>query len=66
LPQDAAGLRDKLVSDAPSPLTYDAPKPPDVLEEDKIISTIKLNIKPENVRITPVDAVVLREILGRS
>src|SRR6202011_2789162 len=31
--QDAAGLREKLISDAPSPLTYDSPKPPDVLEE---------------------------------
>ena len=41
---------------------YDAPKPPDVLEEDKIISTIKLNIKPENVRITPVDAVFARDL----
>ena len=60
--QDATGLRDKLVSDAPSPLTYDAPKPPDVLEEDKIIGTIKLNIKPENVRITPVDAVFARDL----
>ena len=60
--QDATGLRDKLISDAPSPLTYDAPKPPDVLEEDKIIGTIKLNIKPENVRITPVDAVFARDL----
>jgi len=59
--QDAAGLRDKLISDAPSPLTYDAPPPADVLEEDKVVTTIKLNIKPENVRITPVDAVFARD-----
>ncbi|HKD42907.1 MAG TPA: pitrilysin family protein [Myxococcaceae bacterium] len=58
---DAVALKDKLVSDAPSPLTYDAPKPPEVLEEDKVISAIKLNIKPANVRITPVDEVFARD-----
>jgi len=52
---DAASLKDKILSDAPSPLTYDAPKPADVLEEDKVISALKLS--PTSVRITPVDEV---------
>ena len=55
--QDAQGLRDKLLSDAPSAITYDAPKPPDIVEEDKVIGAYKLSLKPENVRITPVDGV---------
>jgi len=59
--QDANGLKDKLVSDAFSPLTYDAPKPNDVVEEDKRVGAIKLNIKAENVRIIPVDEVFARE-----
>ncbi len=59
--QDASGLKEKLVSDAFSPLTYDAPKPADVVEEDKMIGAMKLNIKAEQVRITPVDEVFARE-----
>jgi zinc protease len=55
--QDAQGLRDKLLSDAPSAIKYDAPKPQDIVDEDKIIGTMKLNLKPENVKITPVDEV---------
>jgi zinc protease len=55
--QDAKALKDKLVSDAFSPLTYDAPKPPEVVEEDKAIGAMKLNIAPQNVRITPVEEV---------
>jgi zinc protease len=55
--QDAQGLRDKLLSDAPSSIKYDAPKPQDIVDEDRIIGTMKLNLKPENVKITPVDDV---------
>ena len=51
--KDAAGLKEKLVSDAFSPITYDAPKPQAVLDEDKVIGAMKLNIRPEAVRITP-------------
>ncbi len=32
-----------------------------MLEEDKIISAMKLNIKPENLRVTPVDEVFARD-----
>jgi zinc protease len=58
---DAAALKEKLVSDAPSPLKYDAPKPQDVLDEDQVVTAMKLNIRPENVRISPVDDVFARE-----
>jgi zinc protease len=58
--KDAAGFRDALVSDAPSPITYDAPKPREVLAEDKIISVLKLGIRPEAVRITKVEDVFAR------
>jgi zinc protease len=58
--KDAAGLRDRLVSDAFSPISYDAPKPDEVLAEDKMIGSLKLNIRPEAVTITPVDQVFAR------
>ncbi len=55
--KDAKGLKDSLVSDEFSPIKYDAEKPKELLEEDKVIGALKLGIKPENVKITPVDQV---------
>lgn len=51
--KDAAGLKDKLVSDAFSPIKYDAAKPKAVMDEDQVIGARKLNIKAEAVKITP-------------
>ena len=39
-----------------SSLKYDAPKP-DLAEEDRTIGGYKLNLRPENVRVVPVDSV---------
>ncbi len=55
--KDAEGLRDQLVKDDFSAIKYDAPKPEDIVAEDKTIGAYKLNIKPENVKIVPVDDV---------
>ena len=55
--KDAKGLADQLIADGFSTITYDAPKPKELLEEDKVIGARKLGIKPENVKITPVDEV---------
>lgn len=52
--KDAATFADQLASNAPSPITYTAPKPAEVMEEDKSISTFPLKIKRENVKIVPV------------
>jgi zinc protease len=54
--KDAEGLRDTLLKDAPSAIQYDAPKP-QLAEEDKVIGSYKLNIKPGNIRIVSVDDV---------
>jgi zinc protease len=55
--KDAEGLRDALVNDAVSTIKYDAPKPDDIVNEDKMLGTYKLNIKPENVTITNLEDV---------
>ncbi|MBR9975586.1 MAG: insulinase family protein [Bacteroidetes bacterium] len=52
---DAESFKNALVANAPSPVTYDTPKPPEVLEEDMIISTYALPFSEENIRILPVD-----------
>ncbi len=55
--KDAEDLRQRLINNTPSPITYDAPKPPEILEEDKIIQVYKLDFKPEKVKIVPVEEV---------
>ena len=51
--KDAAGLKDKLVSDAFSPIKYDSAKAQVVLDEDQVIGNRKLNIKADAITITP-------------
>lgn len=55
--KDAAGLKNALVSDAPSTMKYESEKPAELLAEDKVIGARKLGIKAENVKITPVEKV---------
>ncbi len=55
--KDANGLKAALLKDAPSPITYDAPKGEDVTAEDAKISVMKLGIAPSAVTVTPVEQV---------
>jgi zinc protease len=55
--KDAAGLKDKLVADAFSPIKYDGNKPQALLDEDKAIGARKLGISADAVIITPASAV---------
>ncbi|MBI2687676.1 MAG: insulinase family protein [Acidobacteria bacterium] len=54
---NAEDLKERLLSDAPSPMKYNSPKPDDIVEEDKIVSTKKLGFKPEQVTIVAVEQV---------
>lgn len=58
--KDAQSLKDALVNNTPSPITYQSPKPDNIMAEDKEISTFPLNIKAENVRIVPVADLFLK------
>ena len=53
--KDAQALAALLTSDAPSEIKYDAPKPPDIVAEDKVIGAYKLGVKPEHVHIVKVE-----------
>src|SRR6185369_5854634 len=55
--KNAEGIRDAIVKNTPSPITYNSPKPKQVMDEDKIIQDYRINVKPEDVVITPVDRV---------
>jgi zinc protease len=49
-------LADKLLSDAPTPITYDtAGTPPEILAEDKIIEKFPVPLNKDAVRVVPVD-----------
>jgi zinc protease len=55
--KDAAGLRDAIVTNKPSSITYNAPKPKEITDEDKTIEAYKIIVKPADVTIVPVDKV---------
>jgi zinc protease len=54
--KDAAALKQRLIADTVSTVTYDAPKPAAIVAEDKVIGALKLNIAPGSVVVTPVDS----------
>jgi len=53
--RDGADLRDRLMSDQASPMTYDAELPQDVLDEDKMIDSIPLSF--DAVEVIPAEEV---------
>ena len=57
---DARSLREALLSDEPTTLTYDAPKPAELLAEDTVIGAQRLGLAEGDVHITPVDEVFSR------
>ncbi|MCS6953564.1 MAG: pitrilysin family protein [Bryobacterales bacterium] len=50
-------LRKRLITGEPSPIEYNAPKPQDLLEEDKVVERWPIPLKPEAVRVLPVERV---------
>jgi zinc protease len=55
--KDAQGLKSRLAGEEFSAVKYDAEKPKELLDEDKVIGARKLNIRAEKVTITPVEQV---------
>jgi zinc protease len=56
----ASGLRDALVSGAPTPISYDNPKPAAVMDEDREIASFPLGIAADAVQVIPVDSAFQR------
>jgi|ERR1051326_269607 zinc protease len=55
--KDAATLRDAIIRNRPSPITYNAPKPKEITGEDKIIENYKIRVTPSDVVIVPIEKV---------
>ncbi|MGD9387172.1 MAG: insulinase family protein [Gammaproteobacteria bacterium] len=57
---DGDDLRRRLVEDQPSPMTYNSPKPEELLAEDKVIEVLPLGFTADSVRVVPADSVFRR------
>ena len=55
--KDASGLRDAIINNQPSPITYNASKPKEIADEDRVIEVYRINVKTGDVVIVPVDRV---------
>ena len=55
--KDAEGLKKEIAENKPGEITYASPKPKEVTDEDKIISTFTIPVKAADITITPVDKV---------
>lgn len=55
--KDADALRDAIIKGTPSPIKYNSPKPDDILAEDKIIEKYRIDVRPDQVVVVPVDKV---------
>jgi zinc protease len=55
--RDAESLKENILSGKPSSITYNSPKPEDIVAEDKLIEKYPIAVKAEAVRIIPVEQV---------
>src|SRR5690606_26016033 len=55
--KDANDLRQRLIDDSPSPITYESEKPEELLQEDSEIAALPLNVEAEAVRVVPASEV---------
>ena len=59
--RDAAGFRDRLLADEPSPPAYNAAVTEAIRAEDALIEVLELAIDPDRVRVVPVEE-MFREV----
>jgi zinc protease len=55
--KDAARLKEQLLAAEAPPLSYNSPKPEEIVAEDKLVARRSLGLRPEDVTIVPVGQV---------
>jgi zinc protease len=50
-------LKRQLLSEDPSPMTYNSPKPNEITDEDKLVEKWPLKLRPEDIKVRPVNEV---------
>jgi zinc protease len=53
--ENLAPLRQAILDNTPSPITYNSPKPEEILVEDLHIQACPIRVKPENAILVPAD-----------
>ena len=57
---DGADLKRRLVGNEPSPMSYNSPKPEDLLAEDAVIEVLPLGFRADSVKVVPAESVFRR------
>ncbi len=55
--KDAEALRNQIVNNTPGTISYAAPKPSEITDEDRVISIFPIPVKAADVVITPIERV---------
>jgi zinc protease len=55
--KNGAAVRDAILKNTPSSITYNSPKPKEIMDEDKTIQAYRINAKPEDIVLVPVGQV---------
>jgi zinc protease len=55
--RDAEALKEAIIANKPSPITYVSPPAKEFLDDDKLIENYKIDVRSENVNIVPVTEV---------
>lgn len=54
--ENLAALRGDILANKPSPITYNSPKPEEILAEDAIVQARPIEVAPENAILVPVES----------
>ena len=55
--KDPKPFQDAVARNTPSPIAYNSPKPKDIVDQDAVIQAYRINVKPADVTVVPVDKV---------
>jgi zinc protease len=55
--KDPKPFQDAVATNTPSPIVYNSPKPKAIMDEDAVIQTYRINVKPQDVAVVPVERV---------
>ncbi len=58
--KDVEALKQAILAEELTPLVYDATKPRELLDEDRVIGAMKLGTTPDAVKVVPVEAVFMK------
>jgi zinc protease len=55
--KDPKPFQDAVAKNTPSPIVYNSPKPKAIMDEDAVMQAYRINVKPQDVAVIPVERV---------